>query len=121
MPEADIANSILLATKKKLGLAPDYTAFDPDIISYINSVFAQLHQLGIGPDECFQIEDDSSKWNEFYTDPRLSMVRSFMYGKVSLWFDPPTGSVLSARQDLVAEYEWRLTVAAETIRDENAE
>ena len=121
MPEADMTNSILLSTKKKLGLAPDYTAFDLDIINHINSVFAQLHQLGIGPDECFQIEDSSALWDEFYTDPRLSMVRSFLYGKVSLWFDPPTGSVLTARQDLVAEYEWRLTVAAETIRDENTE
>ena len=44
-----MSDSILLSTKKILGIAADYTVFDEDIILHINSVFSTLHQLGLGP------------------------------------------------------------------------
>ena len=41
--------SILTSIKKLVGIAEDYTVFDTDFIIYINSAFATLNQLGIGP------------------------------------------------------------------------
>ena len=51
-------DSILTSIKKMLGITDEYTQFDADIIMHINSVFMILNQLGVGPDECFTIEDD---------------------------------------------------------------
>ena len=41
--------SILTSIKKLLGIAEDYEHFDQDIIMHINTVFAILPQLGVGP------------------------------------------------------------------------
>lgn len=108
-------DSILVSIKKLLGIAADYTHFDPDIIMHINSAFSVLTQLGVGPPEGFRIEDDVKTWNDFISDTiRLDAVKSYVYLKVSLMFDPPTSSaVLSAKERQISELEWRLNVAAE--------
>ena len=49
--------SILQSVKKMLGIIPEYTNFDDDIIMHINSVFMILQQLGVGPKEGFAISD----------------------------------------------------------------
>ena len=108
-------DSILVSIKKLLGIAADYTHFDPDIIMHINSAFSVLTQLGVGPPEGFRIEDDVKTWNDFISDTiRLDAVKSYVYLKVGLMFDPPTSSaVLSAKERQISELEWRLNVAAE--------
>lgn len=53
--------SILISIKKLLGISDDYTQFDEDIIMHINTVFLNLNQLGVGPEEGFSIEDDSAE------------------------------------------------------------
>ena len=106
-----MSDSILLSTKKTLGLAEDYTAFDQDIIMHINSVFSVLHQLGIGPLEGFEIIDDTDTWEDFASDVRLNSIRSYVYLRVRLLFDPPTTSfLLNALQEQIKELEWRLNV-----------
>lgn len=110
-----MTESILNSTKKTLGIAEDYLAFDPDIIMHINSVFVTLHQLGIGPDEGYAIEDDDNLWAEFLqNDPRLNSVRTYMFLRVRLLFDPPATSYLieSLNQQRL-ELEWRLNVYRE--------
>lgn len=108
-------DSILVSIKKLLGIAADYTHFDPDIIMHINSAFSVLTQLGVGPPEGFRIEDNTKTWNDFISDTiRLDAVKSYVYLKVGLMFDPPTSSaVLSAKERQISELEWRLNVAAE--------
>ncbi|HRC95282.1 MAG TPA: hypothetical protein PK317_00635 [Coprothermobacter proteolyticus] len=109
-----MSNSILQSTKKTLGLAEDYTAFDQDIIMHINSVFSTLVMLGVGPETGFVIEDETDTWEEFTTDVRLNSVKSYMYLKVRLLFDPPSTSfVLSALQEQIKELEWRMNVYRE--------
>ena len=54
--------SILNSIKKLLGISEDYDYFDSDIIMHINSVFATLTQLGVGPEKGFSINDESEKW-----------------------------------------------------------
>lgn len=111
-------DSILNSIKKVLGPEAEYTQFDPDIIMHINSAFSDLHQLGVGPEEGFMIEDELSVWSDFIPNnsPKLQSVKSYMYLKVKLLFDNSTlsAAVIAAMERQIKEYEWRLTVAAES-------
>lgn len=105
-------DSILTSVKKLLGISEEYTAFDTDIIIHINSVFTILTQLGVGPKEGFSIVDASSAWSDFIKEGKqMEAVKSYMYAKVKLLFDPPTSSsVMQALTSMVSELEWRLNV-----------
>ena len=109
-------HSILISIKKLLGIAEDYTHFDTDIIIHINSVFMVLTQLGVGPSEGFSIEGAEETWDDYNKYPTdLQAVKSYMYLKVKLLFDPPTSSaVMESTNRMISEYEWRLNVDAES-------
>lgn len=111
--------SILTSVKKMLGITEDYTHFDADIIIHINSVFSILTQLGVGPDNGFMIQDKESVWSEFTEDDRkIELVKSYVYLKVKLLFDPPLSSaVIESTNRMISECEWRLNVAGENGRD----
>lgn len=108
--------SILTSIKKLLGITEEYDQFDPDIIMHINSVFMILTQLGVGPSEGFSIEDDTAVWTDFIQDAKkLESVKTYIYLKVKLAFDPPLSSaVIESMNRLINELEWRLNVAAES-------
>lgn len=109
--------SILNAIKCLLGIDKDDTTFDTDIIIHINSVFMILTQLGVGPPEGFEITDKDDTWDDFVNedDMHLKSLKTYMFMKVKLVFDPPLSSaVIASYEKLISELEWRLTVAAET-------
>ncbi len=110
--------SILTSIKKMLGIAEEYTHFDADLIMHINSVFAILTQIGVGPSEGFSIEDDTDVWTDFIQDnKRLESVKSYTYMKVKLLFDPPlSSSVIESMNRIISELEWRIQVAADSFR-----
>lgn len=102
--------SILTSTKKILGISEDYTAFDLDIITHINSVFTTLTQLGVGPVHGFMIEDSEAVWSDFSdNDLQYNSVKSYVFLRVRQLFDPPTTSYLiAAYERQIQELEWRL-------------
>ena len=104
--------SILLTIKKMLGGAALDTNFDIDIIVHINSAMSDLNLLGIGPPEGFSISGPDENWTALIgTDPKLDMVKTFVYAKVKLIFDPPpTAAVIDAFNRIISEIEWKLTV-----------
>ena len=108
-------DSILISTKKILDVSDTYTAFDLDILTHINASFSILSQLGLGPADGFMIEDDVATWQDFMSDGNeLSLVRTYVFLKTSLLFDPPTTSfMIKAVTDQIQEYEWRLNVLRE--------
>lgn len=110
-----MSDSILNSVKHVLNLAPEYTPFDQGIIMHINSVFSTLNQLGIGPDEGFMIEDDEPTWDTFLEgDSRLNHIKTYVYLRVRLLFDPPTTQYLvESTQRQVEELTWRLNVQRE--------
>lgn len=112
-------SSILIGTKKILGLAEDYTAFDHDITTYLNSAFATLSQLGVGPTGGFMVEDELEEWVDVdLPDDQLNLVRTYVTLKVRMLFDPPTTSYLiTAMNEQIREYEWRLNVLREVALD----
>ena len=103
--------SILTSTKKILGIAEDYTVFDLDIITHINTAFSTLTQLGVGPITGFQIEDDEAEWADFIeNDLQYNSVKSYVFLRVRQLFDPPSTSYLiSAYDKQIQELEWRLS------------
>lgn len=106
-----MSDSILGSVKSALGIVADYDAFDDQIIMFCNTVFSTLQQLGVGPAEGFTISDGTTKWKDYITDMKLEMVKSYMYMRVRLMFDPPSSSyALSSMKEQIAEYEWRMTV-----------
>lgn len=111
--------SILDSTKKILGLAAEYKAFDTDIITHINSTFSILQQLGIGPDEGFSIDSNEANWIDYLGEVKgLNMVKSYMFLKVGLLFDPPaTSFAIQAKKEQIDEFEWRISEHREWMLD----
>lgn len=107
-----MSKSILDTVKKGLNLGPSDTTFDVDVIMHINSAFSTLTQLGVGPSTGFRIEDKNAEWTSFIEDdPNLDSVKSYIYMRVRLLFDPPaTSFAIESFKEQIKEIEWRLQV-----------
>lgn len=119
--------SILDSTKKILSVDPSDDSFDQDIITYINTAFSHLQQLGVGPAAGFVIADNGPTWEEFLPAPDsgaeahanylaiLSAVKTNVYLRVRLVFDPPVVSyVLTALQQQLIESDSRISMLRES-------
>lgn len=105
-------DSILDTIKKMLGIDATDTAFDTDLIIHINSIFGVLNQLGVGPESTFSISDNNETWSDFLeTSADLEQVKSYIFLKIKLLFDPPSNSfTIDAFNRQASEFEWRLTI-----------
>ena len=102
-------DSILESIKKLLGIPKEYTAFDVDVIMHINTAFAILNQLGLGPEGGYGIEGYDEIWDDYMTSYNMSMIKTFIYLKVRLAFDPPSSTALiESMQRTLDELTWRL-------------
>lgn len=115
--------SILTSIKKLLGISEDETHFDTDVIIHINSVLMVLTQMGVGPSTGFTIVDKDDLWSDFIPDGQnLESVKSYVYMRVKLLFDPPlSSSVIESMNRMISELEWRLNVAADTTTTDSTE
>jgi hypothetical protein len=110
--------SILKSTKKILNIGLDDTSFDLDIITHINTAFSVLHDLGVGPQAGFIIEDEIEEWSAYLPDPEdlveLNKVKTCIWLRARLLFDPPTSAfLLDAIKEQLREQEWRLSTNRE--------
>lgn len=112
-----MSESILTSTKKVLGIDESYTVFDQDIILHLNSIFADLNQLGIGPPEGFFVVNEANEWSQFMgSELRLNAVKSYVYLRLRLLFDPPASSfVVASMEKQIEKAEWRINIAREEI------
>lgn len=108
-------SSILITVKKSLGIDEADTAFDPDILLFTNSVLSTLNQIGVGPENGFQIEDKDATWDELLgSDLRLNNVKAYVYLKVRMLFDPPpTSFAIAAVEAQAKELEYRIYTVME--------
>jgi hypothetical protein len=115
VPVVLVKDSILQSTKKMLGLDAEYDAFDLDITTHINSAFSTLYQAGVGPLEGFFITDGADTWATFLGNKmHILDVKSYIYFRVRLMFDPPTSSYgLDSVNKQIDELIWRLNVASD--------
>ena len=104
--------SILDTIKEMLGVNLDETAFDTMIVANINTVFLSLYQIGVGPTSVFSIISNEQQWAEFFGDATdLEAVKTYVYLKVKLVFDPPDKqTVMEANKRTVEELEFRFIV-----------
>lgn len=109
-------DNILASIKERIGIAEDDNSFDTDIIDLINSAFADLNDIGVGPSEGFSISNSNDPWDDFSEDVRvLSSVKDFVYLTVKLTFDPPTQtSLLTSMENRLKKLEWRLNVKCDS-------
>ena len=111
--EICIKDSILNSTKKQLGILPDMTDFDTDILICINSAIATLRQLGVGPqDSVYIVEDVTQTYDDYLGEGsnEIAMVKGYLYQKTKLMFDPPQSSiVMEAMKAMIKETECRLS------------
>ena len=107
--------SILTTIKGLLGITEEYSHFDNQIIAYINTVWMTLYQIGVGKKD-FSITSDEQQWTDFLgKSKKLEAVKTYVYLKVKLVFDPPqSASVQQALKQQADELEWRLNVESET-------
>ena len=103
--------SILDSIKQLLGIDLNDTSFDKELIMHINGALMIINQLGVGP-EFYSITDKNNVWEEFTQGRKdLEIIKSFVYLKVRLMFDPPQNSFLvDSIEKQISEYEWRITV-----------
>lgn len=120
MDEQIMDEQILTSIKKLLGIYKENTDFDTDILIHINSVITILNQLGIGPDEGFTVDEDTT-WNDYLDDnTKINSVKSYIYLKVKLIFDPPMSSAIKeANKQMIDELEWRLNLYHESDKEED--
>ena len=119
IPVSTVISSILTSVKKLLGIEEMYEHFDADIIMHINTAFMTLTQLGLGPAEGFFIEDKSATWDDFLGGRKdLYAVRSYVFMRARLMFDPPQmGYLVDSLKKQCEELEWRLNVQREGYTD----
>ena len=105
--------SILNGVKKVLGLDPSYTAFDQDILTYINTALSTAAQLGVGSSP--YIDDANATWQMLeLPKEQIDLLRTYVNLRVRILFDPPTSSFLKdALEGQLKEYEWRLSTERE--------
>jgi hypothetical protein len=104
-----VSESILGSTKKGLGLAEVYEAFDPEITVFINMALGALSQIGV---DCGNVivSDFVAEWSSVADGVLLGLVRPYVLLKVKSLFDPSANPTISAAIDsALTELTWRIT------------
>ena len=106
--------SILGSIKQMLGISQDETNFDAELMLHINGALMIINQLGVGPSTGFIVLGKTQTWSEFLADRKdLELVKTAVYLRVRLMFDPPQNSFLvSSIQKQIEEFDWRITTMA---------
>ena len=109
-----MGESILNDVKMLCGVPEDIKDFDGTLILHCNGVFSTLNQIGFGPDEGYYIYDSNDSWSDILEDGEMQYVKSYLYLKVKLLFDPPANATLIASMEKqIAEFEWRIKTEIE--------
>lgn len=108
-------DSILNSIKSMLGIDGEDTNFDRELIIYINGALMIINQLGVGPSG-YTIAGKTNTWDEFLEDRTdLELVKTNIYLRVRLIFDPPQNSFLvAAIKEQITEYDWRIELNHKT-------
>lgn len=104
--------SILKSIRNAVGLDAEDDSFDGELLMHINGGIMTLNQNGIGRPVI--VMDDSSTWDELknpsqdYANEMFVAVKSYIFVKTKILFDPPPPSTIKYMSEAVDEYLWRL-------------
>lgn len=109
-----MVTSILNSIKEALGVGTEASPFDGELVMHINTVLMRSFQLGVGATP-FRITSDEEEWSDLLGDREdLDGIKTYVYLKVKLLFDPPQNSFLvEAIKNQIAELEFSLNIQAE--------
>lgn len=107
--------SILKHTKKLANVPIDDPSFDQVLITHINSAFAHLHQMGLGPQAGFRITGEAEEWAAYFPSTMELSTQEEIKENITLQvrtiFDPPTTPHLLTSLEKVRERsDFRLTI-----------
>ena len=110
--------SILKSVKLSLNVPSTETAFDVELIMHLNSALSVLTQLGIGPEDGFEVVDETQTWAMLLgNEKRISLVKTYCVLKTRIVFDPPTvAAVLESLNREIKELEWRIEQTMGSVR-----
>jgi hypothetical protein len=114
--------SILLSTKKILGIGADDTSFDLDVLTFINTAFSTLSDVGVGVSGGLYISDDEYEWDDFATDcgvddTQVNDIKTYVFLRVRMLFDPPgTPYLINAFEKQLEEHLVRINLRREAIQ-----
>ena len=102
-----VTEIILDSIKIMLCNSVDDTNFDAELIMFINGALAIINKLGVGLTG-YKISNNSNTWDEFLGDRTdLEEVKTNVYLRVRLAFDPPQNSFLvTSIKEQIAESTW---------------
>lgn len=107
--------SILKTIRKKVGLTMEDDSFDEDLLVDINSCCSYLSQIGVTTFDHFVVDSVDQTWDDCIPDiAHLEDIKTFIWIRVKLAFDPPTNSFLVENlKEQLREAEWRINVAVD--------
>ena len=98
-----------------LGLEVDESAFNSEIIMYVNSALLTVYQNGAGTP--LVVKDYAQTWEEF-KDPAqvegnkmFEQIKLYVMLKTKIIFDPPPPSTAPYMQSYIDELLWRIRAA----------
>ena len=111
-------DDILTSIKDLLDIDAADTSFDNSVAMHINGTFSKLHILGIDAPVGVRVKPgEETTWTELLGDvdeDYLDCVKTWIYLRVRLIFDPPGNSFLvSAIQNQLRELAFDITLLAE--------
>ena len=113
----DLTKSILADTRESVGLSPNSSDFDTELLQHINSAIGKLNQNGVG--NIIVVKDTTTTWNNLINPLQTSgndyfqMVPQFITLSTKIIFDPPPPSAVEYHSNTISELLWRLKVAYE--------
>ena len=109
------SESILETIVSGLGLEIDESAFNSEIIMYVNSALVTVYQNGAGTP--LVVKDYAQTWDEF-KDPAqvegnkmFEQIKLYVMLKTKIIFDPPPPSTATYMQAYIDELLWRIRAA----------
>ena len=112
------SDGIFKDVKDGLGLDPEDTGFDSELLFSINAAISLIRQQGVGVD--LEVKDDKAKWEYFIpgsSSELLGMVKEFVRLHVKIIFDPPAPSTLKVMEEVKSELIWRIHVSFEEVEN----
>lgn len=115
--EMKLTNSILRDIRESVGLSPDASEFDTELLMHINTSIVKLNQNGVG--NLLIVTNEDSTWNDLMDPNQINGNKSFpavplfIQLNTKLLFDPPPPSTVQYYSGNAEEILWRLKIAYE--------
>ena len=112
---------ILSSIKTMLNVEQTITAFDSELLMFINSAIAELIQGGVGPQSGLDVTAETS-WSAFSDNSNIvNHSKMYVYCKTRLRWDPPSNSfICDGFTKQADESFWRAYIEAQELGRETA-